>query len=81
MSEHTKQARQEFVVGFLFSRCEQRVVLIEKNRPEWQAGLLNGPGGKIEPGETTLEAIRREFREEAGLDIPGWEHFCERRGR
>lgn len=41
-----------------------RVVLIEKNRPAWQKGLLNFPGGHIEPGETPLECVIREFREE-----------------
>jgi 8-oxo-dGTP diphosphatase len=65
---------QEYVCGFLFSRDRSRVLLIRKRRPAWQAGKLNGLGGKIEPGETALDAMRREFREEAGLDVAEWQH-------
>lgn len=67
----------EYVAGFLFSPDLESVVLIRKNKPEWQKGLLNGIGGKIEPGEATWEAMRREFKEEAGLDIEKWIKFCE----
>ena len=63
---------QGFVCGFLFSPDRRRVLLIRKNRPAWQAGKLNGVGGKIEPGESPADAIRREFREEAGLDVADW---------
>jgi 8-oxo-dGTP diphosphatase len=64
---------QEYACGFLFSPDRSRVLLIRKRRPAWQAGKLNGVGGKIEPGETPIEAMRREFREEAALDIAGWQ--------
>ena len=59
----------DYVVGFAFNSTQNfnSVVLINKNRPDWQAGKYNGIGGHIEPGETTYEAITREFDEEAGV--------------
>lgn len=65
--------RKHYVAGFAFDPSGDRVVLIEKSRPTWQAGLLNGVGGHVERGETPTQAMRREFREEAGLDVDRWE--------
>jgi len=65
----------EYVAGFLFTDDELEVLLIEKNRPEWQRGKHNAIGGRIEPGETPLEAQRREFKEEVGLEIYDWKLF------
>ena len=59
----------EYVVGLLFSDQGDRVALIHKNRPEWQAGLINGIGGKIDPEERPIEAMNREFMEEAGVQV------------
>lgn len=70
-----------YVVGFLFDESRQRVVLIQKTKPAWQAGRFNGVGGKVEPGETELAAIRREFREETGLDVPQWDIFINMKGK
>src|SRR5262245_51511073 len=64
---------QTYSCGFLFSTDRTRVLLIRKRRPAWQAGKLNGIGGKIERGETAAEAMRREFREEANLDVRDWQ--------
>jgi len=61
---------RNYVCSFAFSPDRMRVLLIRKNRPAWQAGKLNGVGGKIEPGETPHAAARREFLEETGLDLP-----------
>ncbi|GAF81529.1 unnamed protein product [marine sediment metagenome] len=57
----------KFVVGFAFTEDGNSVLLIKKNRPEWQAGCLNGVGGKIEGGETPDQAMIRECLEETGL--------------
>lgn len=44
------------------------VLLIEKLRG-LGSGLYNGPGGKIEPGETPREAIQREVSEEVNITV------------
>ncbi len=66
---------KRYVAGFLFSPGKHEVVLIRKNKPEWQAGLLNGIGGKIEDNETAIDAMCREFKEETGLVISDWKPF------
>lgn len=43
-----------------------RVLLIHKKRG-LGAGKINGPGGKLEPGETALHAAIRETQEEIGV--------------
>jgi len=60
-----------YVAGLLFDADADRVALVRKNRPAWQAGKLNAIGGKIEPGETALAAMVREFGEETGVVLPG----------
>lgn len=65
-----------YVAGFLIDPSNETVALIRKGKPEWQRGKLNGIGGKIEPGESAAEAMRREFNEEAGLDLDNWELFA-----
>ena len=45
---------------------DQQVLLIRKKRG-LGAGKINGPGGKLEPGETALQAAIRETQEEIGV--------------
>ena len=65
-----------YTVVFVFTEDKSRVLLIRKTRPKWQAGLLNGIGGKIEPRESPEECARREVKEEAGIDLPNLQLFC-----
>jgi 8-oxo-dGTP diphosphatase len=57
-----------YVNGFMIQPEQQKMLFIRKNRPLFQAGKWNGIGGKIEPGETTWQAMVREFREETGCE-------------
>ena len=43
-----------------------RILLIRKKRG-FGAGKINGPGGKIDPGETAMESAVRETFEELGV--------------
>ena len=47
-----------------------RILLIRKKRG-LGAGKINGPGGKLEPGETPLACAVRETREELGITPTG----------
>lgn len=69
----------DYVVGFAFRRGNSQVALIRKAKPEWQAGMLNGIGGSIEEGETALQAMIREFKEETGQSGPAslWTHIAQ----
>jgi 8-oxo-dGTP diphosphatase len=64
-----------FVVGFLFDD-KDNVALINKTHPEWQRGKLNGIGGHMEFDESPLNAMIREFKEEANLEVSNWNHYC-----
>jgi 8-oxo-dGTP diphosphatase len=64
-----------YVLALLFSPDGHRVALVRKTRPAWQAGRVNALGGKVTPGETPLDAVRREVMEEAGVDVGTWEEF------
>ena len=60
---------KRYVLGFVMDEKKERIVLVHKNRPNFQVGKLNGLGGKIEEGETPVEAMKREILEESGLVI------------
>lgn len=74
--------KHKMVLGFAFSEDSKHVLLIRKNRPFWMQNLLNGVGGQIHEGESTFQAMRRECKEEAGVDISEnrWTRYCHLRG-
>jgi 8-oxo-dGTP diphosphatase len=69
-----------YVLGFAFKNNDRDVILIEKTKPDWQKGLLNGVGGKVESyDDTYTHAMVREFREETGIETINtqWQQFGE----
>jgi 8-oxo-dGTP diphosphatase len=57
-------------LGYLFSPDGRQVLLIHRNRRPSDAhfGKYNGLGGKLEADEDVVACIRREIREESGLE-------------
>lgn len=57
-------------LGYVLSPDRSRVLLIHRNRREGDHHLAkyNGLGGKIEADEDVVSAMRREIREEAGIE-------------
>jgi len=68
LAEEMAQWQAGMYATLLFVVQEQRVLLIEKLRGIG-AGKVNAPGGKIEPGESALQAILRETREEICVEV------------
>jgi 8-oxo-dGTP diphosphatase len=59
--------RHTTVVGCLVRNDENQVLLIKHYKRGWEI-----PQGRVEEGENLLDALRREVREEAGVEIePG----------
>lgn len=67
---------KKYTVGFIFTPDYSQVLLVHKNRPEWQNGLLNGVGGKIEEGESSVDCMVREVREETKLETKAEDWYC-----
>jgi 8-oxo-dGTP diphosphatase len=57
-------------LGYILSPDGRQVLLIHRNRRPDDAhlGKYNGLGGKLDPGEDVIACLRREIREEAGIE-------------
>ena len=58
------------VVGIITDNKE--ILLLKKNNPDWQKGLYNGIGGKVELNTTPLETIIKKCQQELGVNISNW---------
>lgn len=48
----------------------EQVLVAQRHTHQHQGGLLEFPGGKVEPGESAAAALVRELDEEVGLRVP-----------
>jgi 8-oxo-dGTP diphosphatase len=57
-------------LGYTLSPDGRRVLLVHRNRrpDDPHFGKFNGLGGKLEAGEDVVACLRREVREESGLE-------------
>ncbi len=60
-------------LGFALKLDPDAVLLLKKSRT-LHVNFWNGLGGKVEEGESALDAMRREFKEEAGFEIDEWKY-------
>lgn len=61
---------------FIVDESHDQVLLIRKQRG-LGAGKINGPGGKMDPGETSVECAIRETQEELGVTALNPVHYGE----
>lgn len=59
----------EVHVAVAVIRRDNRILIARRPDHVHQGGLLEFPGGKVEPGETVQAALVREIAEETGLDV------------
>jgi 8-oxo-dGTP pyrophosphatase MutT (NUDIX family) len=72
MSDYVRGLREKIGTDFLLMPSvaalirdeEGRILLVQHVEGRWQL-----PGGAVDPGERPSDAIRRECREEAGIEI------------
>lgn len=59
---------QKYVIVYVYD-YDNYFLMIRKNKPAWQKGRLNLPGGKVEPNESYRDAAIREIKEESDIDL------------
>src|SRR5688572_16441744 len=62
-------------LGYVFSPDGRRVLMIHRNAQpgDLHHGKFNGLGGKLDAGEDVVAGMRREIREEAGIECTALE--------
>ncbi|MGO2481503.1 (deoxy)nucleoside triphosphate pyrophosphohydrolase [Glutamicibacter ardleyensis] len=64
------QLKQIVAVAIIDSfESPTKMLAARRNRPVELAGLWEFPGGKVEPGESQIDAVHRELREELGVQL------------
>ena len=67
--------KQIEVVAAIIHDAQGRIFATQRGYGEWK-DYWEFPGGKVEPGETAEEALKREIREELSTEISVDEFLC-----
>ncbi|MEP0916536.1 A/G-specific adenine glycosylase [Leptolyngbya sp. DQ-M1] len=74
MSE-TRAPLPHKMIGVAVIWNEQRILIDRRKAEGLLGGLWEFPGGKVEPGETIEQCIKREIQEELSIEIEVGEHL------
>ncbi len=58
-----------FVAAVALINDTEEILLAQRPEGKAMAGLWEFPGGKVEAGESPEDALRRELREELGIEV------------
>lgn len=68
ITESRREGIERFTVGAMVIQ-QNKILLVRRNSDDFLGGLYEVPGGKIGGGETIVEALTRELREETNLQL------------
>jgi len=60
---------QKVVAGAVISFSDGKILLLERTPDEFKGGLVELPSGEVDQGESVIEGLVREVKEETGLDV------------
>lgn len=60
---------QKVVAGAVVYSSEEKILLLERTPDEFKGGLVELPSGGVDQGESIIEGLVREVKEETGLDV------------
>lgn len=67
MSQEPPSKRLDVVIAIIFRQA--RILIAKRRKGDTFADHWEFPGGKQEPGESTVECLHRELREELGITV------------
>lgn len=67
--EPSAHFKPKIEVAALFIEHDNRILLLHRQEHKSQGNLWGIPGGKLDKGETPLQAVLREIKEETGYDF------------
>ena len=65
----------DVAVGIILDSLKNEVLVAQRNSKDIHLGKWEFPGGKINPGESAGEALKRELNEELGITVQSFEAY------